>query len=1033
MKHNYFEKLRISTFLSAVSICAIAQTATAQISDDEIIVTGSRFTSPNIVSSSPVTTIDEAAFERIGAIDAIDVLNRLPGITAAQDSNNSNGATGTSTINLRGLGTTRNLVLINGKRLGPGTPQDAEADINQVPTALLERVDVVTGGASAVYGSDAIAGVTNFILKEDFEGLEIDTTFGFFHDSNSSDFSQTVNELTDTDGISPTNSETDGFTFDISAAFGASIDNDRGHITAYARYVDQGEALQGGRDISRCAIVDLGPEPGVFGPGGVFCAGSNFGPFPTTLTLPTIFETYAAGEAVQFLSNDEGEFVDVDGTVIEDPANAVLAPAGFDGDTIGRQLAGTASGTVSLGADGSFTLGADGNGAGPTNAFNFNPLNFFQRPTERIQGGFFVDYEISENVEAYLDATFFRNVTDAQVAPSATFGQVSEINCDNPFLTPELLATICTNRGFGPTDTASVQINRRFVEAGARNQRIELDNIRLVGGFRGQIGQSNWDYDVFGQFATTSQSETNTNDAVITSLNEALLVIDGPNGPECASGRDGCIPLNLFETGPVDPVALAAVLTPTVSTGEVTQQILGATVQGEMSQWTSPLTSTPVNLLFGVEYRRDSLTSQPDSVLLVGGATGLGGPEDPVNGEAEVFEIFAETNIPLIDDQAFAQNLSLTGQFRYSDYSYENNLPGGLQSEGFTTEAFSIGASWTPIDDIRIRAQFQRAVRAPNIFELFAPDNIVLFSDNDPCSGAVGSDNLTATAAQCALTGLDPALFGAVPEDAGQLQELLGGNVELQPEESDTFTIGAILQPSFVEGLTLSVDYYDISIDDFITSIPSPTLLDQCLDGTQLSFCDFISRDALGTIQIDGFIASDLLNIAERVARGIDIAADYRFDFRDWGDFNVNYVGNIVTALEQTSFPGAPVTDSNGLFGGSTFTDEVNPEYRHVVNLGWVPNDLLAFNLAWRHIGSVDNDGDVPPDAIGATFAAENFFDIFAQWNAAEKLTFSAGVNNFLDNDPPVSDFRFTANGNTFPSTYDAAGRYIFLGAKVNF
>lgn len=1029
MKFKNKEKLLISTILSVVSIGALSQTASAQTVEDEIIVTGSRFTSPNIVSSSPVTTIDESAFERVGVVDAIDVLNRLPGVTAAQDSNVSNGATGTSTINLRGLGTERNLVLINGKRLGPGTPQAPEADLNQIPTVLLERVDVVTGGASAVYGSDAIAGVTNFILKDDFEGLELNTTFGFFHDSNSSSFSQTVNDLTDTDGISPTNSQTDGFTYDISAAFGASIDNDRGHITAYARYVDQGAVLQGGRDISRCAILDFGPVAG----DDVFCAGSNFGPFPTTLSLPTIFESDADGNTLQFLANEDGDFVDAAGNVIEDAANAVLAPAGFDGDTIGRQQVGTASGTVSLDVDGNFTLGDDGNGAGASNPFNFNPLNFFQRPTERIQGGFFVDYEVSENVEAYLDATFFRNVTDAQVAPSATFGEVSEINCDNPFLTPELLATICTDRGFALDETASVQINRRFVEAGPRNSRIELDNIRLVGGFRGQIGNSEWDYDVFGQFATTSQTITNTNDANIELLNEALQAVDGPNGPECASGRDGCVPLNLFGTGPVDPAALAAVFTPTVSSGEVTQEVLGATIRGEVSQWTSPLSSTPVNLLFGVEYRRDALQSQPDSILLVGGATGLGGPEDPVDGESEVVEFYAETNIPLIEDQAFAQNLSLTGQFRYSDYSYDNDLPGGLQSDGFTTEAFSIGASWTPIDDIRIRAQFQRAVRAPNVFDLFAPDNIVLFDDSDPCSGAVGSDNLTATAAQCALTGLPTSLFGAVPEDAGQLNELNGGNVALQPEESDTFTIGAIIQPRFVEGLTLSVDYYDISIDDFITSIPAPTLLDQCLDGTQPSFCDFINRDDLGTIQIDGFIAADLLNIAERVARGIDIAADYRFDFRDWGDFNVNYVGNIVTALEQTSFPGAPVTDSNGLFGGSTFTDDANPEYRHVVNLGWVPNDILAFNLAWRHIGSVDNDGDVPEEAIGATFASENFFDIFGQWNAHEKLSFTAGVNNFLDNDPPVSDFRFTANGNTFPSTYDAAGRYIFLGAQLNF
>ena len=639
---------------------------------------------------------------------------------------------------------------------------------------------------------------------------------------------------------------------------------------------------------------------------------------------------------------------------------------------------------------------------------------------------------MTENVEAYLDATFFRNVTDAQIAPSATFGEVQSINCDNPFLTTDLVDIICTQRGFAATDLAPVQVNRRFVEGGGRNSLIELDNIRVVGGFRGNLGDTDWGYDVFGQYSTTSSSTTNTNDGNIELLQESLLVTNGPNGPECTSGRAGCLPLNLFGTTPVDPTALASVLTPTIQTGEVTQQIVGATVQGPVNNFSSPLAENPINLLVGVEYRQDALQSQPDSILIVGGSTGLGGPADPVDGVSEVYEIFAETNIPLIEGQQFAENLSLTGQFRYSDYSYSNGIPGGEQSDGFTTEAFSVGGTWTPVSDLRIRGQFQRAVRAPNVFELFSPQSLGLFNDNDPCSGTAP----TATLEQCARTGLPSALFGLVQEDAGQLQALTGGNTGLQPEESDTITIGAVLRPSFVEGLTVSVDYYDISVDDFISTVPPQTILDDCLDNTQPEFCNFINRDGLGTLQVDGFITASLQNIAERVARGFDINASYNFSAEDFGlgnfgDFSLTYIGNIVTALEQTSFPGADVTDSNGLFGGSTFTGEVNPEYRHVAGIGWTPNDALSFNATWRHIGSVDNDGDLADDAIGATFGSENYFDLFGQWNVNEKLVLSAGINNALDNDPPISDFRFTANGNTFPSTYDSLGRYMFVGAKV--
>ena len=962
--------------------------------DDEVIVTGSRITSTNVVASSPVTQIDNTTFERTGFTDAIDLLNQLPSITASQDSNVSNGATGTSSINLRGLGANRNLVLIDGKRLGPGTPSISTADVNQVPTPLLERVEVVTGGASAVYGSDAIAGVTNFIMRRDFEGLELNSSFGFFVDSNDNSFAQDVTDLSSTDGITPSSTQVDGFTTDLSAVFGTAIDGGKGHLSAYARYVDQQAVLQGDRDISRCAVVDFGPVAG----DDVFCVGSNFGPNPTTITL---------------------------GSVVGDNGLPLPVQPGFVG-TISLDGAGV----VPRNADGSIV-------AGSSNAFNFNPTNFFQRPTERFQGGFLVDYQVAENVELYLDATYFRNITDAQIAPSATFGEVQSINCDNPFLSAELQDIICTQRGFTGSDEAQVQLNRRFVEAGGRNSRIELDNLRFVGGLRGDIGESNFSYDIFGQYSTTNNSTTNTNDGDINLLQEALLVREGPNGLECTSGRAACLPLNLLGTAPVDPAALAAVLTPTIQTGEVTQTILGATIQGELEDFSSPMADGGLSILVGTEYRKDKLNSQPDSILIRGGSTGLGGPADPVAANSEVYELFAEAALPLVTDRPFAENLSITGQYRYSDYDYENGLPGGLQSDGFTSDAYSIGASWTPVSDIRFRAQFQRAVRAPNVFELFSPVSLGLFNDSDPCSGTVGSANLTATVEQCARTGLNPALFGFVAEDAGQLQQLGGGNTALEPEQSDTITLGVIIQPSFIEGLTVSVDYYDISVDDFITNVPSTAILDGCIDGSQLEFCEFINRDALGTLQVDGFIEANLQNIAERSTTGIDINAAYTFNTssfggKDWGDISLNYLSTIVTELEQTSFPGADSDDCNGVFGGSCFTGEVNPEYRHRATVTWQTNHDVDVTATWRYFGSVDSQGDeIPEGAIGNSFSAENTFDLFANWDVADELSLGLGVNNILDNDPPFTDFRFTANGNTFPSSYDSNGRYVFVTAKV--
>lgn len=976
-------------------MASLAAPAFAQ-ENDEVIVTGSRLTSANVISTSPITAIDEEAFKRTGAIDAIDVLNRLPSVTAAQDSNVSNGATGTSSLNLRGLGTNRNLVLIDGKRLGPGTPDISSADLNQIPTPLLERVEVVTGGASAVYGSDAIAGVANFILRHDFEGVEINATAGVFVDSNSNSFAQDVTDQTSTDGITPRQTEVDGFTKDISIVFGTSFADDAGHITAYARYVDQQSVLQGDRDISRCAIVDFGPVAG----NDVFCVGSNFGPFPTTFTLGAIRDPNTG-----LPLNPQPGIV---GVVSLDPSGGVTRDA--NGDVV----------------------------TGSSNAFNFNPTNFFQRPTERLQGGFLANYDVNENVEVYLDAFFFRNTTDAQIAPSATFGEVQQINCDNPFLTADLLDIICTQRGFTGTDIAQVQVNRRFVEGGGRNTFIELDNLRLVGGVRGEIGNTGWDYDVFGQYSTTSSTQTNTNDANITLLQEALLVRNDANGnPVCTSGRAGCLPLNLFGTSAVDTTALANVLTPTIQSGEITQQIIGGTIQGELENFKFPGADAGVSVLVGAEYRKDVLKSQPDSILIVGGATGLGGPADPVSAQDEVKEVFAEVAIPVITGGAFAEELSLSGQIRYSDYDYANSLPGGAQSNGFSTTAYSGGVSWVPVNDIRFRAQYQRSVRAPNVFELFSPVSLGLFNDSDPCSGTIGSANLTATQAQCVATGLPAALYGFVAEDAGQLQQLGGGNVGLNPEKSDTITFGAVIQPSFVEGLTVSLDYFDISVDDFITNIPSTSVLDGCIDGSQPIFCTFIHRDNLGTLQVNGFIDANLQNIASRSSKGVDINARYNFNtsvlgMGDHGDLTLDYISTIYTSLEQTSFPGAAVTDCNGVWGGSCFTGEPNPKYAHTASLTWDTKHDVSVTTTWRYTGKVTSQGnEVPVGGIGNVFGDENYFDLFTSWEAHEMLTLNFGVNNLFDNDPPISDFRFTGNGNTFPSTYDSAGRYIFMGAKI--
>lgn len=1016
MNHRSLKQWALATTLltgAALSAPALAQEEGEQ-SDttDRIVVTGSRLVASSIDSVNPVISVDAAAFKQQGVSDVVDLVNTIPGIEPAQTTDISNGASGASTIDLRGLGATRNLLLIDGHRLPAGnatsTPGGAgyASDANLVPAALIDRVEVVTGGSSAVYGSDAVSGVTNFILRRDFEGIEINARAGWNVDSNDNDRAQEWLENSAPDGVVPTDDEIDGRKVDFSVIMGTSLPDDRGNVTGYVQYIDQREVLQGTRDHSRCATSQ--DFSGRQDDGGVICLGSNFGPFPTTFSLSPITDPSTGLP----LDPQPGSLIEV-------------------GDT------------VSLDENGNIPRDADGNiVTGATNAYNFNPTNFFQRPFTRWNGGFMARYEVTDNVEAYMDFGFTDNITDAQIAPSATFGEITQINCNNPFLSPELQTVICTDRGLSGDDLAPVQINRRGVESGGRNSRIELTNFRFVGGLRGEV--VGWDYDVFAQHAVTRQTDTNTNDFQIDLFQEALLVEEDANGNlVCTSGRDGCQPLNLFGTTPVDPEALAAVAVPSIVTGRIEQTVFGGTLSNDLGEYgiVSPFADEGVQMLVGAEYREDALQNTPDSILRNGNATGLGGPTSPVDGETNVWEVFTEANVPLIQGGVFAEELTFTGAYRYSDYSAtDRSGPTPVTGLGeFQTDTYAAGLVWSPVEDVRFRAQYQRAVRAPNIFNLFSAQVQQLFPGSDPCSGS----NPTASVSACEASGLDPSLYGLVPPDAGQLNELSGGNPDLEPETADTTTLGVVYTPQFAPNLRLSVDYFNIEIEDFISSIPGTQIISGCIDEGNEEFCDLFNRDSLGTIQINGDVEATLQNIAAYNTSGFDFQANYRFDatdvgLPDIGGFVLNYIGTYTEELEFQSLPTTEPFDCAGFYGDTCGTPFF--EYSHNATATWQSNFNVDVTLTWRHLGEVSAFGYDPETGSfpgtfqwNPSFDAQNYFDLFANWNVRDNVSLNAGVNNLLNEDPPIDDFSSTDNGNTYPGVYPATGRYVFFGASVNY
>lgn len=970
---------------------------------EKISVTGSRIQSVNITSASPVVTVDSALFDVRGTTDTVDLLNTLPSFFAAQTTAFANGATGTSTADLRGLGAQRTLILVDGKRLPPGGPLGGFAsDLNLIAPQLVDRVDVVTGGASAVYGSDAIAGVVNFITRKDFEGVEVDVQYGFNQSDNSTGLFQDALEAS---GNTPASGNvTDNDTIQLNLLLGSSTGDGKGNVTAYLNYAKNNGIQQGDRDFSQCATFPIGDNE-------ILCLGSNQGPFPTTFVV---------------------------------------------GDGIGA---------FSLNQDDTLTPGFN-------NAFNFNPFNPIRREVERFNLGFNAYYDVADNITAYSDVGFTSSSSPQIIAPSAAFGSsINQVNCDNPVMTDELRNIVCGSSSIdGPFPRANddgfaqVEIRRRFIEGGPRTDDRNRTNFRTVVGVRGVIDDK-WDWDVFAQYSETRLQRIQFNQVTRALLVNTLDIVTDPatGQPACRVAVNGtdpaCVPFtSAFQNGlPSDPGLAAYVDTPTLTVGTGTQTIFGGTFGGSLEEYgvKSPFADEGISFLVGFENRRDELVEQADGIAASGSLVGSGGATIPVNGETTVTEFFVETAIPLVYDEPGIQELSMTAAYRYSDYSSFNtrlNQAGG----DFSTNTYAIGLAWVPTDDVRVRAQVQRAIRAPNVLELFNTQNTGLTSLTDPCAG----DSPTATSAQCQNTGLNPNLFGLLPPDSGQLNTLTGGNPDLNPEESDTFTIGVVYQPSQIEGLSLSIDYFDITVDDAIGTIPTATTLNQCLENGDPAFCSLIQRGPDGTLTFfpreQAFIRATTVNVAQFATTGIDFQVMYDYDLGDYGNVSFNYNSTLLDSLTTVSLPGTAEFDCAGYFANGC--GNPNAEYRHNFVTTWnSPWDIRA-SLVWRYIsatdqvGAIDNgfiadgsDGSVTSRVnvannldIDDTLPAVSYLDLTAFYDYSDSITFRVGVNNLLDEDPPIVTTFGNASGvnveaNTVAGVYDAAGRFIFAGATFSF
>jgi len=949
----------------------------------EIVVTGSRIPQPNLETASPVTTVTSQEVKLSGTTRTEDLVNSLPQVFAAQGSNVSNGASGTAEVDLRGLGAKRNLVLVNGKRLQPGDTSNPVADINFIPNQLIKRVDVLTGGASSVYGADAVAGVINFIMDTTFTGFRIDGQASVFQHNNSTD--KNVLAANAARGFLPPHGNVvNGGAQDASAMFGAAFDDGRGHVVAYATYRSQDPILESTRDYSFCTLAAVAASK-----------------------IATTGRTWSCG----------GSGTSANGTFLTNVG----------------------------------TFQVQGNKFVPgSTPFNFAPFNYFQRPDERYNFGTFADYEIAPGAHPYLEAMFMDDHTDAQIAPSGDFGNTTTINCDNPLLSAQEFSKICV-----PANTfvdangvtrAHVYPLRRNVEGGGRDDDVRHTDYRVVAGMRGDPipGIS---YDMYWQTGHTLRSETYFNDFSVNRLNLALDVITDPATglPACRAvvqgdpAAAGCVPFNIFQAGGVTPAALAFLETPGFQRGTINENIAHAdiTITGDQFGLRSPWSDTGIGANFGVEYRKEGLDFKVDQEFSSGDLAGQGGPTPPVSGGFDVREAFAEVQIPLIEHN-IVDELSFDGAYRKSTYHVGGN--------DFGTNTYKLEARFAPIRDIRFRASYNRAVRAPNIVELFAPQAIGLSGTVDPCAnqGPGGVSGPIATLAQCQLSGVTAAQFGHIFQNpANQLQALFGGNPDLKPETADTWTAGVILQPRFVPNLAVTVDYFNIHVKNIIGSLGFDQVLNGCMgfDGApQNNFlCQFVHRAPnSGSLFLGPNAFVILTNVNQPGlglrTRGIDFNASYSRHLGSLGTFNASFTGTRLMTLQN---PLSSISCA-GLFGGDC--DGLpdggipNPKWRHVMRVGLTMPNGLGASIRWRHFSSVDAAQFAGP--AEEHFDQQNYFDLTLTARMAQRLNLRLGVNNIFDREPPLGGGNIPAgfgNGNTFPQVYDALGRFFFAGATVDF
>lgn len=983
-------KIGLLTSSLLVAAGSFAAPAMAQDQSDEsaasdnqaIVVTGSRIARTDLSSTSPTAVVTAEEFLLSGATNVEQVLNTLPQVLPGVTSFSNNPGNGAATLNLRNLGAQRTLVLVNGRRwMFYDTNQIV--DLNTIPQFLLEGVDVVTGGQSAVYGSDAIAGVVNFRLRQNIDGIIMGGNYSL-------------------------TGKGDGARYDVNFAIGTPFADGRGQVTIYGNYLRRESIFQGARAYSRFAAGD-----------GCVRAGT---------TNPQTGVGVSLGGAL--------------GTCVARGGEIGLVPGGSPSTPIAT-LPGVGGGNGLI-------FNPTGGGTrpflNPEDLYNFAPDNYLQLPQERYLFGGYGSFEITDGIEAYAELSYVNSQVDQELAPTPG-GIAASLQINSPFFnagTQAALAAAAT-----PADLAlgrSTQtVGYRFNQSGARNSNQGRSAFRILTGVRGQI-VSNISYDLYYMYSRTENTQFQQGNVSVSRYRASLETETVGGVTRCrdaAARAAGCLPLNAFGLGLADPAALRYVTinSTNLETSDI-QNIVGS-VSGTLGSIFG--NSEPIGFAVGGEYRRVSAAYTPDTFLSSGDVIGFNAGQ-PTSGNYNAKEVFAEVRIPLVNE-SFIHRLELTGAARYSDYSLGN--VGGVWT-------YAGGGEFAPIQDITFRGQYQRAVRAPNVQDLFGGQSVGFPQAIDPCSSRTPVALQTATIrALCVANGVPAAnVFTVAVQPAQQIQAQFGGNPNLGEETSDTFTVGAVIRPSFIPRLNITVDYFNIKVKDTINLFGGGL-------NSALQLCFTVAQDLTNPIcsifagarnpttgalgETSGGRNPPVLsaNIAKLETSGVDVQVDYNLPLNfsltgsDESRLTFFFLGTYLDEYRTTAVAAIPerVTIGEGTIA--------LPKWRHTARLGYVDGPA-QISLRWRYNGpGIDSriintfNGLVRTEQDPALFpnrrvGAFNYFDLTGSVAVTDNFQLTAGVNNLFNKTPTVLGTA-QEQGNNVPGFYDPLGRDFFVSARLNF